>query len=343
VLTSLLDSQMLLILRRPGAIVGPIAKFLGVIYNGLFEFIYGFFHAGSLGIAIILFTVIVKLVLFPLMIKQQKSSFKMQMMKPELDKIKNKYKDKKDQLSQQKMAVEMRDFQKANGISMVGGCLPLLVQLPILYALFYIFKQPHIYLDIVAQNYTQIATAIVDIPVKIRMDVFQPYAQAFVDSNKLSSFDMQSIKDIVMLVNNLKLTDWANILGQLGNNAGALSDLLVAKDHLMTFCGIHLIYKAGLGFPGIFIPIMAAATTWYQSKITMKSTTGAQPDPNDPAAMMSKSMMYMMPAMMGIMTITMPAGLGLYWIISNIFTISQQLLLNKYFKKKFEKEAKVNG
>lgn len=342
-LTSLLNSQMLLILRQPGVIVGPIAKFLGVIYNALFEFIYGIFHTGSLGVAIILFTVLVKLVLFPLMIKQQKSSFKMQMMQPELNKIKNKYKDKKDQLSQQKMAVEMREFQKKNGISMMGGCLPLLVQLPILYALFYIFQQPHIYVDVVAQSYNEIANAILAIPVKLRMDVFQPYAQTFVDSNKLSSFDMQNLKDVVMLVNNLKLADWTNILSQLGNHAGGLSELLVAKDHLMTFLGIHLVYKAGLGFPGIIIPILAAATTWYQSKITMRSTTSGQADANDPAAMMSKSMMYMMPAMMGIMTITMPAGLGLYWIISNIFTISQQLLLNKYFKKKFEKEEEANG
>ena len=105
----------------------------------MFQFIYGISTNGSLGIAIILFTIIVKFILFPLMIRQQRSSFKLQQLQPEMNKIRAKYKDKKDQLSQQKMALELQEFQKKNGISMLSGCLPLLIQLPILYALFYIF------------------------------------------------------------------------------------------------------------------------------------------------------------------------------------------------------------
>jgi len=337
VLGNLLCSQATLMIRQPGKIVGPIAHFLGILYDGLFNFIYQFFQSGSLGVAIILFTVLVKFVLFPLMIKQQKSTFKMQQLQPELNKIREKYKDKKDQQSQQRMAFEMQAFQKENGVSMMGGCLPLVIQLPILYALFYIFQQAYMYVGVINTNYTEIANAIISIPVNLRMEVFQPYAQAFVDSNKLATFDLNVTKDLLALVNHLKMSDWTNILGQLGSKGNIFGPLLDAKVHIETFCGISLVDKAGYGFPGIIIPIFAASTTWLQSKITMVNTPSSSGGA-DTAAMMSKSMMYTMPIMMGGMTIFMPAGLGLYWTVSNIFTILQQVLLKKYYIKKSEKE-----
>ena len=158
--------------RTPGIIVGPVANFLGVIYNAVFNFIYGFVQANSLGIAIILFTLLVKTVLIPLSYKQQKSTFAMQKLQPEMNKIKEKYSGKKDAESQQKMALEMQKLQKDNNISMFGGCLPLLVQLPILYALFYIFQQAYLYIDVVGMNYQAITDLLLSMPVDLRLDVF---------------------------------------------------------------------------------------------------------------------------------------------------------------------------
>ena len=98
--------------RQPGKIVGPFADLMGKVYNLLFELLHSNTSAGSLGLAIIIFTLIVKLILFPLMVKQQKSSFKMQALQPELMKIRKKYEGKTDQMSQQRMAFEMQEFQK---------------------------------------------------------------------------------------------------------------------------------------------------------------------------------------------------------------------------------------
>ena len=139
--------------REPG-IFEPIAIVLGKIYNMLFNGIYGSVSAGALGIAIIVFTLIVKLILFPLMMKQQKSSFKMQQLQPEMNKIRDKYKGKTDTMSQQRMALELQDFQKKNGVHLMGGCLPMLIQLPILYALYYIFQNAYVYVDVIGNNYT---------------------------------------------------------------------------------------------------------------------------------------------------------------------------------------------
>ena len=329
--------------REPGKIISPIADLMGQIYNMLFEVLHSNTSAGSLGLAIIIFTLIVKMLLFPLMVKQQKSSFIMQQMKPELDKIKEKYAGKTDQMSQQRMAYEMQELQRKNGASMMGGCLPMLIQLPILYALFYLFQNAYVYVDAIGANYTEIANAIINIPVATRMEVFQPFAQEFVDAYKnmdiiKDGFDMSQVNDVVMLVGNMKQGDWDVVLQNLGTQGVELAGLLETKNNIETFLTIPLVTKAGLGFPGIIIPIAAGATTWLQTKI-MNMMNPQNMDPSNPAAAMTKSMLYTMPIMMGVFSITMPAGLGLYWTISNIFGIVQQVILTKYYRKKFEREA----
>ena len=329
--------------RQPGKIIGPIANLMGEIYNMLFNALHSNNSAGSLGLAIIIFTLIVKMILFPLMVKQQKSSFLMQQMKPELDKIKAKYAGKTDQMSQQRMAFEMQEFQKKNGASMMGGCLPMLIQLPILYALFYLFQNAYVYVDAIGANYTEIANAIINIPVATRMEVFQPFAQEFVDAYKnidmvKDGFDMGQVNDVVMLVGNMKTADWNIVLQNLGSAGSELAPLLETKNNIETFLTIPLVTKAGLGFPGVIIPLAAGFTTYLQTKI-MNAMNPQNNDPNTPAAAMTKSMLYTMPIMMGVFSITMPAGLGLYWTISNLFGIVQQVILTKYYRKKFEQEA----
>ncbi|MBR6541826.1 MAG: YidC/Oxa1 family membrane protein insertase [Anaerotignum sp.] len=329
--------------REPGKIIGPIADLMGQIYNMLFNALHSNNSAGSLGLAIIIFTLIVKMLLFPLMVKQQKSSFLMQQMKPELDKIKAKYAGKTDQMSQQRMAFEMQEFQKKNGASMMGGCLPMLIQLPILYALFYLFQNAYVYVDAIGNNYVEIANAIINIPVATRIEVFQPFAQEFVDAYKnidmvKDGFDMGQVNDVVMLVGNMKAADWNIVLQNLGAAGNELAPLLATKNNIETFLTIPLVTKAGLGFPGVIIPLAAGLTTYLQTKI-MNAMNPQNNDPNNPAAAMTKSMLYTMPIMMGVFSITMPAGLGLYWTISNLFGIVQQVILTKYYRKKFEQEA----
>lgn len=329
--------------RQPGKIVGPFADLMGKVYNLLFELLHSNTSAGSLGLAIIIFALIVKLILFPLMVKQQKSSFKMQALQPELMKIRKKYEGKTDQMSQQRMAFEMQEFQKKNGVSMVSGCLPMLIQLPILYALFYLFQNAYVYVDVIGHNYTDIANAIVNIPVSLRMEVFQPFAREFANAYKnvaiiKDGIDMGQVNEVVMLVNYLKPDDWNVILQNLGDAGSSLVPLLATKSSIETFLTIPLVSKAGLHFPGIIIPIAAGVTTWLQSKIMMMMNP-QNSDPGNPAAAMTKSMLYTMPIMMGVFAINMPAGLGLYWTISNLFGILQQVILSKHYKKKFAEEA----
>ena len=245
--------------------------------------------------------------------------------------------------NRQKMMMKQQELYEKEGVKMTGGCLPMLIQLPILYALFYLFQNAYVYVDAIGANYTEIANAIINIPVATRMEVFQPFAQEFVDAYKnmaiiKDGFDMSQVNDVVMLVGNMKQGDWDIVLQNLGMQGVELAGLLETKNNIETFLTIPLVTKAGLGFPGIIIPIAAGATTWLQTKI-MNMMNPQNMDPSNPAAAMTKSMLYTMPIMMGVFSITMPAGLGLYWTISNIFGIVQQVILTKYYRKKFEREA----
>ena len=298
-------------------------------------------YGGSWSALVFIYTwyIIVFLLLFTFIL----SSFKMQALQPELMKIRKKYEGKTDQMSQQRMAFEMQEFQKKNGVSMVSGCLPMLIQLPILYALFYLFQNAYVYVDVIGHNYTDIANAIVNIPVSLRMEVFQPFAREFANAYKnvaiiKDGIDMGQVNEVVMLVNYLKPDDWNVILQNLGDAGSSLVPLLATKSSIETFLTIPLVSKAGLHFPGIIIPIAAGITTWLQSKIMMMMNP-QNSDSGNPAAAMTKSMLYTMPIMMGVFAINMPAGLGLYWTISNLFGILQQVILSKHYKKKFAEEA----
>lgn len=319
--------------REPGMIVGPIAKFLGVIYNSVFNFIYGGIQSNSLGIAIILFTILVKVVLIPLMYKSQQSNYKMQKLQPEMAKIKKKYESKKDADSQQRMAMEMQKLQKDNNVNMMGGCLPMLIQLPILYALFYIFQQAYIYIDVVGANYQAIADVLVSIPVTLRLDIFTD----MINAHKMT-IDVASTADMMKLINMLTAAEWNTVLTSASDYAAQLTPLLAQKTSIETFMGISMINKVGFTFPGIIIPIVAGITTYLSSvSMTRKSAEGGG---DDPSMQMMKSMNVMMPIMMGGMCITMPGGIGIYWTISNLIQVGQTVLLNKYFRSKDAKESK---
>ena len=326
----------LLAIRNPGVIVGPIAKVMGIFYNWLFNIIYGATQTNALGITIIFFTLIVKIILTPLIVKQQKSTFAMQRLQPEMNKIKKKYENKKDAESQQRMAYEMQKLQKDNNISMFGGCLPLLIQLPILYALFYIFQQAYMYLDVVSQNYDSIANVVLSMPTDLRMDVFADIASKHISSKM--TLDLSVADDIKALIGQITQAEWSTILTNASDYASSLQPLLTEKTGIEYFLGISVVENPGLNFPAIIVPIASAASTFLSSKIMMSKNTASMDD--NPAMQSMKMMNYIMPIMMGVMAISLPAGLGIYWTVSNIFQTAQTVLINKYFKAKGEKTSK---
>ena len=138
-----------ILLTQSSGPIGVVAKLLGYIMNGIF-FVIDKIGLPNVGLAIILFTIVVNLLMMPLTIKQQKFSKLSAIMQPEIQKIQKKYQGKKDQDSMMKMQEEQQALYAKYGISPMGSCLPMLIQMPILFAMYQVIWKVPAYVKSVA-------------------------------------------------------------------------------------------------------------------------------------------------------------------------------------------------
>lgn len=314
--------------KDPGIIIGPISKLLGFVINIVFNFVHMLTTNHSLGISIILFTLLVRFALLPLNYKQQKSMYIMQKIQPEMKKIQDKYKNSKDPEAPRKMQMEMSKLYQKHNCNPFGGCLPLLLQLPILFALFYIMKNPYIYISKINDIYVQIATAIQETNGYI--DVISPIASSMTPPKLDGVFNITVLADLQKYLSKFSPEQWVQIQEALPSlNIG---ELLAQKNNIETFLGINLVETVGLKFPNIIIVILSGATTFLSGFIISKSSKST--DPN--VKMQQKIMNIIMPIPILLFTINVPAGVGIYWIAGNIVQIFNHIILTKYCEKKFK-------
>ncbi len=325
--------------KEPGIIVGPISKFLGYILNIIFNIVYSVTRVNSLGIAIIFFTILVKTLLLPLAIKSAKSMANMQKLQPEMDKINKKYANVVDPELKNKKNIEIQKLYSENKVNPLGGCLPLFIQLPIFTSLFYIMNQSYLFIDKIGVTYKNLASSIMQINGYIE-PIKQIQSLGYAKIPKSISLDLSVQHDLLRLLNKYKISDWNTYLNSLPqNHIENIKEILNHKLQMDQFFGISLIENAGISWPSILIPIIATITMFLSSYLSMK----IQPTPKDEnTANMQKTMIYVMPFITGFMTISMPSGVGLYWITSNIFQLFQQIVLNKFIYNPKEKTANTN-
>lgn len=146
----------ILLTTYDGAILGPIAKLLGWIMNGIYVVLCSLFHVESipLSIVILIITILIYMCLLPLTIKQQKFSKLSQKMQPEIQAIQNKYKNRKDQASMQALQQETQMVYQKYGVSPSGSCIQMIIQMPILFALYRVFYNIPAYIGSVKGNFT---------------------------------------------------------------------------------------------------------------------------------------------------------------------------------------------
>ncbi len=322
-----------MIQKEPGVIVGPITQVLGFIINFIFNIISNLSLANSLGFSIILLTIVARFIMLPLAFKQQKSMQAMQRLQPEVDKIKKKYGDSKDPEIQQKMNAEIQTLWSKNKVNPFSGCLPLFIQFPIFFALSYLFQQTFIFVSSIGTLYNKISTEI--IAHSGYLDLMIPIAKSKVPNNM--TIDISILSDMNKVINKLTTLEWNKILDTI--NSPTLNQLYLEKTQIEHFFGINLVDMAGTTWPGILIPILAAATTFLSSYLMNKQNKSA--DKN--AKMQQQIMLIFMPLMMGWFTISMPAGVGLYWTTTNVFQLFQQLIMNKQADAPKNEESAAGG
>lgn len=177
-------------LSQVSGILGPFAWVMGTILNGIYEFL-SIFGIGNIAVCIVLFTIVVKMLMLPLTIKQQKGTRLSAKMNPEIQKIQAKYKGKKDQATMQKQQAEMQEVYAKYGTSPMAGCLPLLISLPIMFALYRVIYAIPAYVNDIKDLYNIVAVQFMGI------DGYAEALKNFVAGNKIST---TSINDLTALV-----------------------------------------------------------------------------------------------------------------------------------------------
>ena len=269
------------------------------------------------GLSIIIFTVLIKLVLIPLNMHSQKAMKKQQKIQPIVAELQEKYKN-----DQEKLQREMMKLYKENNVSMAGGCLPMLIQMPILIGLYQVIQKPLSYLKGV------------DWMLQETIDKVYMLRDTFAAGTNLANQTEEQLANM----SQIQLSTWATQLNGptdpwsinfnfLGLDLSHVPSTAINYIMRLDFSDLSKIFI-------LIIPLLAVALSILTSKITMAQSGQDKAKADDKAAGMSKSMMWMMPIMTLFFTFTLPSGLGLYWIISSAIQIIQQLTLNYYFDKK---------
>ena len=321
-----------MVLTKAGSILGPIATVLCYVMDILFRFTSSF-GVFNVGLCIILFTIVMKTLMIPLTIKQQKTTKLMSVMNPEIQAIQKKYKGKSDQESMQRQNVEIQAVYEKYGTSMTGGCLPLLIQMPILLALYRVIYNIPAYVPSVRVYFDNVVT-----PLMGQADYAQKLQEitniATACGGKLDKFDFTNANRLVDMLYKFSTSQW----GELQALFPAISDVIgqnaAVVERMNTFLGLNMAEAPGWvpSFAWI-IPVLAAVSQWFSTKLMSGNQPSTSADAENPMAQSMKTMTTTMPLFSAFICITMPAGLGIYWIATSVVTIIQQLIVNAYMDK----------
>lgn len=357
--------NLILLTQNETPIIGWIAKLLGLIMNGIFN-VLDLIGIPNVGLAIILFTIVVNLLMLPLTIRQQKFSKLSAKMNPEIQAINAKYKNKKDNESMMAQQQEIQAVYAKYGVSPSGSCVQLLIQMPILFALYRVIQSMPAYVTKIGDTFRVLADKIntADAAAFLResgIDTIQNTVNAY--GKAMESGNL--INGIVDVLNRLSSTDLATIadhynLSQLVYNGQLILSNGVTRgliDTYNNFLGLnigdspsYLIRSAwsvgqwGIVIGALLIPILSAATQWINVKLMPQAANNSD---NDAASSMASSMKMMntiMPLFSAWLCFSFPAGLGLYWVAGSVVRSIQQVVINKHFDKMdFEEIIKKNS
>ena len=349
--------EFMLLTQNSTPIFKYIVKLLGLIMNGIFEFL-NLIGIPNIGLSIILFTIVIYLLLMPLTIKQQRFSKLSARMNPEIQAIQAKYKGKQDNDSMMAMNMETKAVYAKYGVSPSGSCVQLLIQMPILFALYRVIYAMPAYVTKIGEAFGVLADKIMQAPNGVEevkalssaayfsknFDIVGNTRNAIIDTlNKTSTFDMAALSEkfgladltyngSLILTNSSEkglIDSYNNFLGlNIGNSPMDTMKTAFAAGNYLLLAG------------AIAIPVLAAVTQWLNYKLMPQAATNddnkKKQSSNDTAEAMQQSMKMMntlMPIMSAWFCLTLPAGMGLYWVIGAVVRSIQQVAINKHIDK----------
>lgn len=358
--------NLILLTQNTTPIIGQIAWLLGKIMNGIF-YVIDLIGIPNVGLAIILFTIVVNLLMLPLNIKQQKFSKLSAKMNPEIQAIQQKYKGKnQDQQAMMAQQQEINAVYAKYGVSPSGSCVQLLIQMPILFALYRVIYAMPAYVTKIGNTFRILADKIVTVDggnflqnsgSDTISNVVNMYGKSMTNGgnlsngiidvlNKLSSLDLAFIADHYdlsqltyegqLILSNDTTRGLIDIYNNfLGLNMGDSPSVLVQRAWALGSWGIVV--------GAIMIPVLSAVTQWINVKLMPQQPTNNNDQASSMAASM-KTMNMVMPLFSAWLCFSLPSGMGLYWVAGSVVRSIQQVVINKHIDKMdFDEIIKKNS
>ena len=279
----------------------------------------------SYGMAIILFTLVVKLILLPFQMKSKRSMIRMNRLSGKMQEIQKKYAN-----NQAKMNEEIQKLYEEEGVSPMSGCLWSFLPLPILLALYSIMRQPITHFMLLSESVVQDLVAKVTTAGVDMSSIVQMKDGAAVVSNGVTQLQPYGQINLVKAITEYAPDAASGIDGWINLDYNFLG-LDLSATPSTAFSNFSLTWPI-IGL--ILIPILAGGFQLLMTRITMKQ----QPQQEGPRAGYTKMMMHMMPLMSVYIAFIMPAALGIYWIAQSVFSAVQEFVLGKFYTQKMEAE-----
>ncbi len=303
---------------------------LGLILQGIYWVL------GNYGWSIIVFAILAKAAMLPSAIKTQKNQIRMQQIQPKLNRLREKY---RNDAKNPKYNEELQELYAAEGYNPMSGCLPQLIQFPVIFGLWNVIRQPLSYICNFSDSnlYNAVKVMVESTVNNPAVDKLREVFSSFITDGKLAEYskDLQKTLDL----QEIYIADAINNNPKLDGLMEAIEQKSVIETE---FLGLNLGDSAanhGILSWFIIIPIVAALSSFLISFISTKMNK-TQTDKNDPTAKSMNIMMYTMPLLSLWIGYSMNIGVAIYWISTNLLSLLQVILLNKFIKKPAEPEKK---
>lgn len=308
----------------------------------------------SIGLAIILFTIIIYVLMLPLTIKQQKFSKLSNKMNPEIQAIQAKYKGKTDQESMQKMQAETQAVYAKYGVSPSGSCVQLLIQMPILFALYRVIYNIPAYVPRVKEVF---APVVEPLSQKIGTDGFNEILQGLASYSRYAKqvtgdtfvAGSEAAKNtLIDLLNGASTQNWIDLANQFPELSAKIKSAQDALEHFNYFLGLNIANSPSFVIKTEFaaesknifmiigvllIPFLAALTQWINTKLMPQANNDNKQGEENAMMQSMKTMNTIMPLMSAFFCYSLPIGMGLYWIIGAVVRSIIQICVNKHLDK----------
>lgn len=279
----------------------------------IIEISYRFTH--NYAIALFIFALVLQIVLFPLGIKQQKNSVKQASLRPKEMAIRKKYAGRNDKPTQQKLNEEIMELYQRENFNPMGGCLPMLIQLPILFSLYNVVISPLKYIcGFGAETIKNIQLKVYEILQAAGTEGFEAFAEGKTVSQ-------------INLITKMRELGLTNFVGENGQaiTESMLPDFTIFGGKLdLSMIPIQHLWSILLLIPALTL-VVTYGSTWISRKLMYNPNPEAQND------ISMKIMNLSMPLLSVYISFTVPATIGLYWIFRSILGVLQQLALSKMF------------